>query len=79
MSDHQEMTAEQWTELLRAEEAKRFRNVPPHELWRIIQKTITWAEAQQPVPRNSKARCLELQREKLRRWGELPPDSPPTQ
>jgi hypothetical protein len=47
------------------EEAKRDAHWNPAERWRVIQETIDWADAQAPVPRNSKARCLELQRAKL--------------
>jgi len=52
-------------DLLRREEAKRNAHWNPAERWRVIQETIAWADAQAPVPRNSKARCLELQRAKL--------------
>jgi hypothetical protein len=52
-------------DLKRREEAKRDAHLSPVERWRVIQETIAWADAQAPVPRNSKARCLELQQEKL--------------
>ena len=45
----------------RAEEAKRDRNWDQAERWRVLQETITWAEAQQAVPRNSKESCLARQ------------------
>jgi hypothetical protein len=55
-------------DLLRREEAKRDAHWDPAERWRIIQETIDWADAQAAVPRNSKARCLELQQAKLAAW-----------
>ena len=53
-------------DLKRREEAKRDAHWSPAERWRVIQETIAWADAQAPVPRNSMARCLELQQKKLR-------------
>ena len=47
------------------EELKREKSWDPRRRWKVIQDTITWVEAQAPVPRNSKQRCLELQRERL--------------
>lgn len=47
------------------EEAKRERNWDPTLRWRAIQETITWAEAQLPLPRNSKQACLREQARKL--------------
>lgn len=55
-------------DLIRREEAKRDAHWNPAERWRAIQETIAWADAQAPVTRNSKARCLELQRAKLANW-----------
>jgi hypothetical protein len=52
-------------DLKRREESKRDAHLSPAERWRLIQETIAWADAQAPVPRNSKARCLELQKKKL--------------
>jgi hypothetical protein len=49
----------------RREEAKRDANWSPAERWQVLQETITWAEAQLKVPRNTPARCLELQVKKL--------------
>ena len=40
--------------LLAAEEAKRNAAWSPAERWRVIQETITWAEQQQTVRRNTK-------------------------
>jgi hypothetical protein len=56
-------------DLKRREEAKRDAHWNAAERWRVIQETIAWADAQAPVPRNSKARCLELQRIKLAAMG----------
>ena len=52
-------------DLKRREEAKRDAHWNAVERWRVIQETISWADAQAAVPRNSKARCLQLQRIKL--------------
>jgi hypothetical protein len=61
------MENDEFAELLRREEAKREACWDPAERWRVIQETITWAEAQLPVPRNSPRRCKELERAKLER------------
>lgn len=50
------------------EEAKREACWDPAVRWRVIQETITWAEAQATVRRNTPPRCLELQRAKLARF-----------
>jgi hypothetical protein len=52
--------------LKRYEEEKRERNWDPAERWRVLQATITWAESQATVRRNTPQRCLELQRAKLK-------------
>jgi hypothetical protein len=52
-------------ELKRREEAKREAHWDPAERWRVLQDTITWAEQQATVRRNTPARCLELQAKKL--------------
>ena len=52
-------------DLKRREEAKRDAHWNPAARWRAIQETITWADAQMPIPRNSMVRCLQLQRAKL--------------
>lgn len=56
------------TALLAAEEAKRNAAWSPAERWRVIQETITWAEQQQTVRRNTKETALLLQAEKLRQF-----------
>jgi len=33
--------------------------------WRVIQEMIAWADSQATVGRNTRERCLELQRAKL--------------
>jgi hypothetical protein len=53
-------------DLKRREEEKRERHWDPAVRWRLIQELITWADSQAPVGRNTRERCLELQREKLR-------------
>ena len=50
------------------EESKREKAFDPVERWKAIQETITWAEAQQNPPRNSKEKCLDLEKQKLARW-----------
>jgi hypothetical protein len=61
------MNHEEFAELLRREEAKRDRMWDPAERWEIIQEMIDWADAQKPVPRNSKEGCLAAQRRRLER------------
>lgn len=56
-------------DLKRREEAKGDAHWDAAERWRIIQETIAWADSQAPVSRNSKARCLELQRAQLAALG----------
>jgi hypothetical protein len=51
--------------LKRAEEQKREAHWDPAERWRVLQETITWAESQATVRRNTPQRCLELQAAKL--------------
>jgi len=53
------------SELIAAEEAKRERNWDPKLRWKVIQDTITWAEQQQTVRRNTPAACLAEQQRKL--------------
>ena len=52
--------------LKRAEEQKREAHWDPAERWRVLQETITWAESQATVRRNTPQRCLELQAAKLK-------------
>lgn len=59
-------------ELKLREELKREVGWDPRRRWQAIQDTITWVEAQAAVPRNSKRRCLELQREWMDRAGKQP-------
>ncbi len=56
--------------LKRREEEKRELQWDPVERWLVLQETITWAESQASVRRNTPARCLELQRAKLARLGD---------
>ena len=51
-------------DLKRSEEQKREAHWDPAERWRVLQETITWAEAQATVQRTPQW-CLELQRAKL--------------
>jgi hypothetical protein len=53
-------------DLKRREEQKREAAWDAAERWRVLQETITWAEAQATVRRNTPAECLRLQRAKLR-------------
>ena len=54
------------SELKKKEELKRERNWNPQKRWKVIQATITWAEAQASVPRNSRQACLRKQAHLLR-------------
>ena len=54
-------------ELKKAEEERRERNWDPAQRWKALQETITWAEAQSTVRRNTKAARLAEQNEKLAR------------
>lgn len=54
-------------ELKRREEEKREACWDPAERWRVLQETITWAESQATVQRNTPAQCLKRQRAKLAR------------
>ncbi|MCE5302089.1 MAG: hypothetical protein LLF97_03150 [Planctomycetaceae bacterium] len=47
------------------EEQKREAHWDPAKRWRSIQDMIAWADAQATVRRNTRQRCLELQREKI--------------
>jgi hypothetical protein len=49
------------------EERKREAAWDPRARWRVLQETITWAEAQRTVQRNTPSRCLQEQARKLRR------------
>ena len=66
--DLSDLDGEAFTELLRAEEAKRERNWDAAERWRVIQATITWVDSQRTGGRNTKARCLEEQARILRQF-----------
>ena len=52
------------TDLKRQEELKRERNWDPQMRWNVLQDTITWADAQATVQRNTPARRLEEQARK---------------
>jgi len=49
------------------ENVKRERHWDPAMRWKVIQDTITWAEAQKTVTRNTPAARLAEQAEKLAR------------
>ncbi len=61
------------TELLRHEEEKRGRHWDAAERWRVIQQTISWAERQATVQRNTPEACLREQRRKLAQLGRSEP------
>ncbi len=61
------------TELLRQEEAKRDRHWDAAERWRVIQQTVSWAERQATVQRNTPEACLREQRRKLAQLGHIEP------
>jgi len=52
-------------DLKRFEERKREASWDAAQRWRVLQETITWAESQATVRRNTPQKCLELQRAKL--------------
>ncbi len=54
-------------DLKQQEEAKRERMWDPRQRWIVLQQTITWAEAQASVRRNTPAERLREQAEKLAR------------
>ena len=45
------------------EEQKREKCVDPRRRWKILQESIAWVDAQQPIPRNSKESCMMRQRQ----------------
>ena len=53
-------------QIKKEQEALRDRHWDPQTRWKILQETITWAEAQKTVHRNSPHTCLKLQSEKLK-------------
>jgi hypothetical protein len=53
-------------DLKRSEEQKREAHWDPAERWRVLEATITWAEAQATLRRNTRQRCLQLQDAKLK-------------
>ena len=44
-----------------AEERKREANWSAAQRWRVMQETITWADSQATVRRNTAQKCLELE------------------
>jgi hypothetical protein len=56
-------------ELINSESAKRLRNWDRAARWQVIQQTITWAEQQATVRRNTPATCLREQQRKLSQGG----------
>ncbi|MHC4405967.1 MAG: hypothetical protein ACYTG0_40520 [Planctomycetota bacterium] len=59
------MTETPGDDLKRLEQRKREANCNPAARWRVLQETITWAESQATVGRNTPQKCLVLQRAKL--------------
>jgi hypothetical protein len=55
---------------IESESAKRLRNWDRAERWQVLQQTITWAEQQATVRRNTPAACLREQQRKLSRLRE---------
>lgn len=53
------------TNLKQKEELKRERNWDPQMRWKVLQDTITWADAQNTVRRNTPARRLDEQAHKF--------------
>lgn len=52
-------------DLINSESAKRSRNWDRAARWQVLQQTITWAEQQATVRRNTPAACLREQERKL--------------
>jgi len=50
-----------FNDLAQREAAKRERCYDQRQRWRILQEMITWIDARQPVPRNSRQSCLARQ------------------
>jgi hypothetical protein len=59
------MKHEEFSDLIRREEAKRAAMTDTPEHWRILWENLNWAESQLPIPRNSKEACLAKQRKLL--------------
>jgi hypothetical protein len=51
----------EFSEIVRAEAAKRDRIWDVHRRWQVLQETIAWAELQTTVRRNTKEGCLANQ------------------
>lgn len=64
-----------WVE---SESAKRLRNWDCAARWQVLQQTITWAEQQATVRRNTPAACVREQHRKLAQWKEWEKDLLPT-
>jgi hypothetical protein len=60
------MDSTNFDDLKGSEERKREAHWDPAVRWRVLQATITWAESQATVRRNTPQRCLELQAAKLK-------------
>lgn len=56
------------SDLKLAEEAKRERNWNPALRWKVFQDTISWADQQATVRRNTPAACLANQERILTAW-----------
>lgn len=52
------MSESAFRDLVRDEQEKRRRCADPIKQWRVFLETCAWIDAQQPIPRNSKAGCL---------------------
>ena len=59
------MTEPAVDDLKRLEERRREAAWDPAQRWRVLQQTITWAESQATVRRNTPQRCLELQKARI--------------
>jgi hypothetical protein len=57
--------SDEFQALKRREEEKRERCWDPLQRWIALQETITWAESQSTVQRNTPKKCLALERTKL--------------
>ena len=67
------MSSDEFQALKRREEEKRERCWDPLQRWIALQETITWAESQANVERNTPKKCLELERAKLAAMAQAAP------
>jgi hypothetical protein len=70
------MNVDEFQALKRREEEKRERCWDPLQRWLALQETITWAESQATVQRNTPKKCLERERAILAAMAQIRPPTP---